>query len=236
VTDASPVYPAWGQVRVPGIIFFQPHGRICFTDNVGARQYGILRHSNPSGIPDSLRLHLGKLQLCYAFGVPSGCSPRDGAYLDNISLALVDGTPTALSVDIWHGSRTAFPANETPGYPGNAAAVRHHVRLCQDRSQHRAGHQRPEPLHGGGRLSGRCLGQNVVRVDMVFACFRVRATTSRSATESADSCEGPEHPATGDAGAMVRGGTSTAPTRRVRDTERHDPCTPRQRGWDANVG
>jgi hypothetical protein len=121
VTDAVPVYPAWGQQRQPGFIFFQPIGRICFIDNQGARQYGLFRHSNPSGIPDSLKIQIQKVQLCYAFGVPSGCSPRDGAYVDNVSLALVDGTPAQLSVDIWQWLQDAFPANETPGLPGNAA-------------------------------------------------------------------------------------------------------------------
>jgi hypothetical protein len=121
VTDAVPVYPAWGQMRQPGFIFFQPIGRICFQDLQGARQYGLLRHSNASGIPDSMMLQIQKVQLCYAFGVPSGCSPRDGAYIDNVSLALVDGVPAQLSVDIWQWIQDAFPANETTGFPGNAA-------------------------------------------------------------------------------------------------------------------
>jgi len=114
-------YPAWGQQRQPGFIFFQPIGRICFIDNVGARTYGLLRHSNVSGIPDSLKIQMQKVQLCYSFGVPSGCSPRDGAYIDNVSLALIDGIPAQLSVDIWQWLQDAFPANENNGLPGNAA-------------------------------------------------------------------------------------------------------------------
>jgi hypothetical protein len=44
----APVYPRGASSGSRGFIFFQPIGRICFIDNVGARQYGLLRHSNPS--------------------------------------------------------------------------------------------------------------------------------------------------------------------------------------------
>jgi hypothetical protein len=115
-------YPSWSNGRQPPFIFFQPIGRQCFRDNFGLNVYSLFRHSNPV-VPDSMKMAIKKVQLCYAFAPVSlpGCSIRDGAYVDNISLGIVDGVPAQLSVDIWQWIQDAFPRNETAGYPGNSA-------------------------------------------------------------------------------------------------------------------
>jgi hypothetical protein len=121
VADAVPAYPNWGPMRQPGYVFFQPVGRQCFIDNFPLGAYALIKTTNASGIPDSIRISMQHLQLCYSFGVSAGCSPTDGAYWDNVAFELIDGTPSQLAVDIWQWFQDAYPANETPGYPGNAA-------------------------------------------------------------------------------------------------------------------
>ena len=85
-------YPAWGQMRFPGFIIFNPDPQ-CLIDFEPLVQQGLIRTSNASGIPDSIKIFLGKTQQCFRFGVSAGCAPTDGGYWDNVSLALVDGEP-----------------------------------------------------------------------------------------------------------------------------------------------
>ena len=113
-------YPAWGQMR------FAPTGPAwnpdpqCFTDMEFLIGFGVVRTSNPSGIPDSLRFLLRKTQSCFRFGVTTGCSADDGLYWDNLALAIVDAKQPTASASIWNWINDAFPANETPSLPGSA--------------------------------------------------------------------------------------------------------------------
>jgi len=80
--------------------------------------------SNPSGIPDSMRIWIFREQRCISWGVTTGCSPTDGHYVDNVALCIpppLAGVSDQLSVDIWDWYTDAFPANETNGLPGTAA-------------------------------------------------------------------------------------------------------------------
>ncbi len=110
-------------------------GPECFTDWEGFvyNSFPIIT-SNPSGIPDSLRLLIGVDTQCYRFGITLGCNTTDGAYFDNVALAFVDvpGVPGQASAsstvnlgtvisDISHFVNDTFPANETAGLPGTAA-------------------------------------------------------------------------------------------------------------------
>jgi hypothetical protein len=115
----QPPYPAWGQMRFPGAIIFNPDVQ-CLIDLEPLIGFGLVHTSNASGIPDSIKVFLGKTQQCFRFGVSAACAPTDGAYWDNATLALVDGVPNQLSVDIWQWINDAFPANEAPGLPGTA--------------------------------------------------------------------------------------------------------------------
>ncbi len=117
---ASYGYPSWSQLRSGPFTIFNPYKQ-CFPDIEGFAQNGFLRTSNPTGIPDSVRVYLKKTQQCFRFGVSTGCSPTDGCYWDNVTFAVIDGTPAAIGVQIWDWYQDAFPANETAGFPGVAA-------------------------------------------------------------------------------------------------------------------
>jgi hypothetical protein len=138
----SQVYPAiqtngckgWGERNYPGFIVFNPEPQ-CFTDWEPYRGNGMpFKTSNPSGIPDSVRIIMGMTSQCFRFNITLGCNSSDGGYFDNVALAFVDlpGVPGqasagdavslgVISADIWQFVNDTFPANETAGLPGTAA-------------------------------------------------------------------------------------------------------------------
>ncbi len=117
----APGTPNWGEQRLPQFLYFNPLVQ-CYSSLEDLGSQGQILSANGSGLarPDSIRISLRKLQQCYRFGVTTGCSPTDGAYMDNTSFAIIDGTPQAMSVDIWNWINDAFPFNETAGLPGTA--------------------------------------------------------------------------------------------------------------------
>jgi hypothetical protein len=116
-------YPAWGQMRFPGFIVFNPDPQ-CIPEFEQFYQQGLIRTSNASGIPDSIRVSVGKTQQCFRFGVSADCAATDGFYKDNISVAFIDGTPAQLTADIWQWINDSFPARESdvPPLPDAATA------------------------------------------------------------------------------------------------------------------
>ncbi|HTK32409.1 MAG TPA: FlgD immunoglobulin-like domain containing protein [Candidatus Saccharimonadaceae bacterium] len=115
----APGTPEWGAIRTPGFLNFNPDKQ-CFYVLDGSKQQGLVRTSNASGVPDSIRIFFRRIQTCYRFGVTAGCSPTDGCYLDDMALVIVDGNPQAMSVDIWQWFNDSFPANEDGTLPGTA--------------------------------------------------------------------------------------------------------------------
>jgi len=118
-------YPAWGQIKVFGFIIFNPDVQ-CLPDIEPLGGGGLVDTSNPSGIPDSCQVYLGKFTRCFRQGLSTNCgrdngSPTGGSYFDDVSLAIVDGIPQQMNVDIWMWYNDAFPANESAGFPGNKA-------------------------------------------------------------------------------------------------------------------
>jgi len=89
--------PCWGELRVPDVQFIDDR-RECLTDLAGLHRAGLIRTSNPGGVPDSIRIFLGKQQQCFRFGIGAGCSPIDGAYFDNVSVGFVN-LPDKLELD-----------------------------------------------------------------------------------------------------------------------------------------
>lgn len=124
----------WTQPQFPGFIVFNPEPQ-CFTDLEPYAGNGTpLRTSNPTGIPDSLRVFLAHQQQCFRFAISLGCNSSEGAYYDNVTVGFVDqpGIPGqasagnavnlgSISSDIWQFTNDTFPANETAGLPGTAA-------------------------------------------------------------------------------------------------------------------
>ena len=125
---------AWGGPSFCGCIVFNPEPQ-CFTDFEPAQGNGTpFRTSNPSGIPDSVRIFFAHQQQCFRFNISLGCNSNEGGYFDNGALAFVDlpGVPGqasageavtlgTVSSDIWQFVNDTFPANETAGLPGTAA-------------------------------------------------------------------------------------------------------------------
>jgi FlgD Ig-like domain len=111
----------WGEIRLPGAILFNPDPQ-CFSDIEGARANGQIATSNSSGIPDSMRIFIMKVQQCYRFGVSDAdCHKTDDlGLLDNMSLMIIDGIPQAMSVDIWQLLGDTFPFNESASLIGTA--------------------------------------------------------------------------------------------------------------------
>ena len=123
----------WGGVT-DHLLVFNPEPQ-CFTDFEPARGNGdAFRTSNPSGIPDSLRVGIAHRQECFRFAISLGCNSNEGGYFDNVSEAFIDlpGVPGqasagntvtlgSVSSDIWQFVNDTFPANETAGLPGTAS-------------------------------------------------------------------------------------------------------------------
>jgi hypothetical protein len=165
----------WGQIRLPGFRIFNPDPQ-CFeygptSDNANAaKANGCITTLNASGIPDSLRLFIMKLQFCYRFGVPdANCGTGAGlGLLDNMSLVILDGAPSLMSLDIWQPLTDTFPFNETTT-PGTAdfdttSAL---VRMGLNVAQTTATTTRFDVL--GDSMTVGANGQgDQIRVDLVF--------------------------------------------------------------------
>ena len=114
----------WGELRFPRFQLFNPN-RECLHDLEPARQYGLIQTSNASGIPDSIRVFLGKSTQSFRFALPS-FPQTDGLYFDNVAFGFVDDpeepqlSRRGITVQPWHWLNDCFPANETPGLPGTA--------------------------------------------------------------------------------------------------------------------
>jgi len=108
-------HPTWSDFRLWPFVLFNPDKQ-CFQDLEPGLAFGLLRWNSAlaeGGVdyPDSIRMLLHKRQECYRFAVSTGCSPTDGAYFDNVSLAFVDGDAPPLSVDIADWINDTFPVN-----------------------------------------------------------------------------------------------------------------------------
>ncbi|HEY2956037.1 MAG TPA: FlgD immunoglobulin-like domain containing protein [Candidatus Eisenbacteria bacterium] len=110
----------WGEIRTPRCEEFDPT-KECFDGVWGSSQHGMVRTSNPSGVPDSIRIGLLKLSQCYRFGISVNCGSTLGGYIDNMSLAIIDAPTPPLTANLWEFWNDTFPANETTGLPGTSA-------------------------------------------------------------------------------------------------------------------
>ena len=165
----------WGEARQNTSIFFYGT-RGCFETTAlggGAKASGLIRTTNAQNRPDSLRLYVNLLARCYTFSNLTffTCSPtvgdNVGTYLDNISIAMIDGAPPpAISVPIWMLINDAFPAN------GNSALIPSAFDTCA--AQVRIGLNTAantgttsRPSVAGDSMWMVAQGNNV-RMDMVF--------------------------------------------------------------------
>ena len=111
----------WGMIRNDPFIYFftDPACTIngpTLTKDQAVQNQGMLVTSNASGVPDSIRIFFYQYLSCYRFGVPDancGTSGKLGLF-DNMGLAIVDGAPAPISVDIWFPYNDTFPFNDNP--------------------------------------------------------------------------------------------------------------------------
>jgi len=117
----------WGTIRLDPFIFFftDPactiNGADLAKDQAIINQ-GLLATSNVSGIPDSIRVFFYQYLTCYRFGVPDancGLGGKLGLF-DNMGMAIVDGVPAPIGVDIWFPYNDTFPFNDNPSAPNYA--------------------------------------------------------------------------------------------------------------------
>ena len=116
-------YPMWGTAAYAPYLVFNPDPQ-CYRDILDnpIKGNGLMRTSNANGVPDSVRFVIVKRVECYRFGASFGCASTAGAYLDNVSFTLVDGTPQPIQAQIWDLYQDTFPANEGFGLAGIASA------------------------------------------------------------------------------------------------------------------
>jgi hypothetical protein len=110
----------WGQPRLFRCENFYPE-KLCFAALSSAAEFGQVATSNPNGVPDSIRIGIRKLTMCWRFGITTNCGSTLGGYTDNVSLGIIDASTPPLTVLRWEFWNDTFPANETEGLPGTAA-------------------------------------------------------------------------------------------------------------------
>ena len=117
----------WGEIRNDPFIYFftDPACTIngpTLTKDQAIQNQGMLVTSNTSGVPDSIRIFFYQYLSCYRFGVPDancGTSGKLGLF-DNMGMAIVDGAPAPIAVDIWFPYNDTFPFNDDPSAPNYA--------------------------------------------------------------------------------------------------------------------
>src|SRR5262249_16463236 len=113
--------PCWGDLRVATTQFTDPHVK-CITDIQGLRNLDLIRTSNASGVPDSIRIFLGKQQQCFRFGITSNCSSSNGAYFDNVSVGF--RVPTSIHqcslTNAWHPGPSIKIVRPLANWPNGA--------------------------------------------------------------------------------------------------------------------
>jgi len=118
----------WGEARLPPFQYFNPDKQ-CFGNLDAFRAWGMIRTSNAGLQPDSIRIGMLKLAQCYRFNITTDCGSTDGAYWDNMALAIVDqgvgaessGAP--ITVNIWDFFNDTFPQNEDAGLLAGAGTA-----------------------------------------------------------------------------------------------------------------
>jgi hypothetical protein len=166
--------PKWSGLRLWPFIIFNPDKQ-CFQDQEPGFAFGLIQWNSTlaeggADYPDSLRMLLHKRQECYRFGVTTGCSPTDGAYWDNLSMAFIDGAAPPMSINIWDWINDSFTVNglnrganalASSDFDTTSAIIQIGLNISQN-----PGNTTRYHVAGDSTAIG-ALGDNV-RIDMVF--------------------------------------------------------------------
>jgi hypothetical protein len=162
----------WGEIRLPSVVSSFAGTQCLTVISRGARFDNALVTSNPSGIPDSLRVYLQHVTRCFALPIAGvDCSPATGPnagiYFDNLAVAFIDAPSLAsLAYNGWDLFQDAFPANGDPallaGVAFDTCAAR--VKTARNIAQG-GGLARPDVPGDTMLVTASGAGQ---RVDLVF--------------------------------------------------------------------
>jgi hypothetical protein len=114
-------HPRWGDFRFPGFLYTGSAAQ-CFRVLDPLSQ--VIRTTNASGIPDSIRLVLYRREESFRLTIPpSHDQLTAGGYWDNVSMAFLRHTDPLPLVSANNGRfQDTFPANADSTLPGNPAA------------------------------------------------------------------------------------------------------------------
>ncbi len=164
----------WSDWRLWPFIIFNPDKQ-CFQDQEPGFAFGLIRWNSAFAeggtvYPDSVQMLLHKRQECYRFGITTGCSPTDGAYWDNVSLAFVDGAAPPMTINIWDWINDTFTVNglNRGGVALNSAdfdTTSAHIKIGLNNAQSPGNTTRY--AIPGDSTAVQAVGNNV-RIDLVF--------------------------------------------------------------------
>lgn len=106
----------WGEIRMPNVVSSFASTQCLTTLSRGAKFDNALVTSNPSGVPDSLRVYLQHVTRCFSLPIAAiDCSPATGPdagiHFDNLAVAFIDAPSTpSLSYNMWDVFNDTFPA------------------------------------------------------------------------------------------------------------------------------
>jgi hypothetical protein len=113
----------WATNDLPGGSFYYNPDPQCLNDFWPLQAFSMYQTSNASGIPDSIRIGVVRVALCYQSGLSADCGTPNGIYYDNFSLAFIDGGGVIpVSDGPWDRLQDTFPFTENPALVGNPAA------------------------------------------------------------------------------------------------------------------
>jgi hypothetical protein len=111
----------WSDAFNTGFISYNPDKQCYWMDDDLS---SLIFTTHESGLPDSIKIGLYKYTYCSSWGGAPLCASPDGHYVDNMAFWMAPaggGASDKIQVDLWDWYQDAFPANESTGYPGNAA-------------------------------------------------------------------------------------------------------------------
>ena len=103
----------WGDVVTSPSAYYSAD-LLCYRDILPLKARSMVVTSNPTGVPDSMKVWIGIYNFPLWWGECTAVNPCDGAYFDNVSFAIVNrtggtGSVGPISSDIWQWFNDAFP-------------------------------------------------------------------------------------------------------------------------------
>jgi hypothetical protein len=179
--------------------FFQfAGGKGCFTTRLATPAVDqLVRTSNSSGRPDSIRVYLEATSRCFATNLtglqcaPGAFAALGGGYFDDLSLAFIAAPPPALAANIFDFWNDAFPTN-SQSKPVTAFGLAYDTLAANVRSAYNTAQELPSTTITGPNARENIPGDTIVvqaaganvRVDLVFRILPARRRQLRPGRQS----------------------------------------------------